>query len=462
MAKAGREGRGQDGTTRQSRAGETDHARQPQGAPAQERRPKRAPRPATQTASAVQLHAGHVVHQPRTVHSRPRVEAALDTAGYSGGSAQQITVPAWQRRLLIERPADLMALAQELSRARLLAVDAEFVQVRVRNPDEPSHRLALIQLAFDNNYRASYVVDALRIADLSPLRGAFESPAVLKIFHGIGADARVLASRGLIPQHTLDIEAVSRALFGQRESGLQTMLQRAASVRLDKSLQRADWARRPLTPAMVAYAARDAEMTYALYGWLSTHYSAMVAVHLNAADEPAPAVASWILPYLEGSRPRPAALAVTEAGLDGDIAAQERTLREALVAVRQPPQRARVIRLIGDLELVGLAPELREFLDAPAAEERAGAARTLGRLYDRASILSLRPLLEDPVQDVRQAARTALDHLETGRRPAPRRAPHGAGSAVWSSGGSEPENADWRQRLRARFTGSEEPAPDED
>lgn len=462
MAKAGREGRGQDDTTHQICAGETDHARQPQGAPPQERRPKRARRPAVQTASAAQPRAGHVAHQSRAVHSRPRAEAALDTAGYSGASAQPAVAPRWQRRLLIERPADLEALAQDLSSARLLAVDAEFVQARARGPEEPSHRLALIQLAFDNNYRASYVVDALRIADLAPLRSAFERPTLLKVFHGIGADTRVLAARGLIPHHTLDIEAVSRALFGQRESGLQTMLQRAAGVRLDKSLQRADWARRPLTPAMVAYAARDAEMTYALHGWLSAHYPAMVAMHLTPADEPAPAVAAWILPYLEGSRPRPAALAVTEAGLDGDITAQERALREALVAVRHPPQRARVIRLISDLELVALAPELREFLEAPAAEERAGAARTLGRLYDRASILSLRPLLEDPVQDVRQAARTALDHLETGRRPVPYRAPRTEGPAVWSSGGNEPDEADWRQRLRARFTGSEEPAPDED
>jgi hypothetical protein len=172
------------------------------------------------------------------------------------------------------------------------------------------------------------------------------------------------------------------------------------------------------------------------------------------------------LPYLEGSRPRPAALAVAEAGLEDDIAAQERALREALTAVRHPPQRARVIRLIGDLELTGLAPELRDYLAAPAAEERAGAARALGRLHNRASILSLRPLLEDPVQDVRQAARTALEHLEAARHTAPHRPPRSAprseGPAVWSSGGSEPGSAEWQQRLRARFTTPEGPTHSED
>jgi hypothetical protein len=50
------------------------------------------------------------------------------------------------------------------------------------------------------------------------------------------------------------------------------MLQRpATSARL--GLQRADRARRPLTPAAVAYAARDAEMTLALYNWLRRHYA---------------------------------------------------------------------------------------------------------------------------------------------------------------------------------------------
>ena len=176
-------------------------------------------------------------------------------------------------------------MAPILAAAPVLALDAEFFQVRARGPDDPTHRLSLLQIALDQP-RVSYVVDALRIADLSPLAAPLADGGILKLFHGIGADARVLASRGLVARDTLDLEAVSRSIFGQRESGLQAMLQRASGVRLDKSLQRADWSRRPLTAAMIAYAARDAEMTLVLYAWLAERYPTAVALHRSPAEEP--------------------------------------------------------------------------------------------------------------------------------------------------------------------------------
>ena len=398
--------------------------------------------------------------------ARPHDETASHVApGYLGEFPPPGAAPTWKRRLYVERPADLGTLAQDLQAAHVIALDAEFAQVRGRvAPGEPAHRLALLQLACDNDYRASYVVDAQRLADLSPLRAALDDGRILKLFHGIGADARVLAARGLVARHTLDLEAVSRSIFGQRESGLQSMLQHAGGVRLDKSLQRADWSRRPLTPAMVAYAARDAEMTLVLYGWLRTHYAWAVDLHEVPADEPPPPVADWIAPYLEGARPRPALVAVAEAGIMHDLARQVSDLREALAAVRHPTQRARVMRLITDLELAALAPDLRAYLAALASEERAGAARALGRLHDTGAIELVRPLLNDPVQDVRQAAQLALESLSAraGRRPsgalapAPAaRPPRSSGPLRWTSAteGDEapaPEGG-WQARLRARF-----------
>ncbi|HKT39063.1 MAG TPA: hypothetical protein VJR48_11880, partial [Ktedonobacterales bacterium] len=176
--------------------------------------------PATSSARTEHTKAAGAGH-PQSASGK-RDEHPTDTAGYLGTTPPQVAAPTWQRRVLIERPADLIALAADLAGAHVIALDAEFAQARVRSPDEPSHRLALVQIACDNDYRVSYVVDALRIADLSPLHSAFEHPAILKVFHSIGSDARVLAARDLIARHTLDVEAVSRAIFGQQESGLQT------------------------------------------------------------------------------------------------------------------------------------------------------------------------------------------------------------------------------------------------
>src|SRR6185312_16277331 len=160
------------------------------------------------------------------------VERGVDDHAYHGASAAPDECPIWRRRVLIERPVDLVNLAATLNKASVLAIDAEFAPVRVREPDGPGHRMAVLQLAIDNDYAESYVVDALRLADLSPLRESFERADLLKLFHGIGADARVLAMRDLVAVNTLDLEAVSRSIFGQRESSLQSMLQRARNVRL--------------------------------------------------------------------------------------------------------------------------------------------------------------------------------------------------------------------------------------
>lgn len=368
----------------------------------------------------------------------------------------------------IEHPEQLARVVRIVSAADVVAIDAEFVQVRTRGPDDPSHRLALLQLATTPAGEGAFVVDALRIADLSPLERPFGDPRILKLFHGIGADARVLATRGLVARHTLDLEAVSRSIFGQRESGLQTMLLRACGVRLDKSLQRSDWTRRPLTPAMLAYAARDAEMTLVLYTWLAAHYPWAIELHELAADELPPPVAAWVQPFLSGSRPQRAEWAVAAAGLEGDTAMQAADLRAALAAVRRPPQRARVARLASDLELSALAPDLHPLLHAPAAEERATAARALGRLRDQHAEAVLRTLLNDPVSDVREAAQTALDHVSGKVPPRPVSRAHQSAAGTWTVGDGDDATAPaagWQAALRAHFesaqphSGQEESKP---
>jgi hypothetical protein len=233
------------------------------------------------------------------------------------------------------------------------------------------------------------------------------------------------------------------------------MLRRATGDQLDKSLQRADWSRRPLTPAMVAYAARDAEVTYVLYRWFQTHYPKALAKFAVAASEPPAGVATWLHAYLDSGRGRPLDVTLAEAGLSHNISAQIDATRQALAADLRPNQRSRIMRVITDLELRELAPELEPYLTSTASEERAGAARALGRLRVQQMAEAIRPLLADPVADVRQAAQTALGFLEGGVIPrAGLRTERQNGRRVWTSGASanEPAPAEaWRSTLRSRF-----------
>jgi 3'-5' exonuclease/HEAT repeats len=376
------------------------------------------------------------------------------STGYLGRSAPFIEAPRWQRRHYIDRPADLVALAKDLTGITVLALDAEFAVSPQREQDKPVHQLSLLQLAIDEGSRSSFVVDAQRITDLSPLVEPLQNGSILKLFHSIGADAKVLAARDLVAANTLDLEAVSRSLFGTRGAGLQSMVLRASGIWLDKTFQRADWSRRPLTPGMRVYAAKDAELTLLLYRWLEEHYTWAVRLHHSPAGESTlPNVAEWILSSTLGPQRRHAGGGVVASGISTEVTAQEDDLRTALQRVHHPALRARVMRLVGDLELQRLAPDLYPYLASPAADERQAAVRVLGRLQDRNAVGLIRLLLGDAVQDVRQAAALAVEQLSTKEAAGVR------ARVKWSNTGADemlPLKGSWQERLRAHFGVSNE------
>ena len=379
--------------------------------------------------------------------------------GYLGASPPVGRPPVRGERTWVDRPEQLLAAVNALEQSPVVAVDAEFTQVRVLTQNEAittSQRLALLQLAIDGK---CFVVDALRLNDLSPLNIVLENPNIIILLHGAGADLRVMAGRGLHVAHYFDLEAVSRSIFGQHESSLATMLQRAFHVRLDKSLQRTNWTRRPLPSAMIAYAARDAEMTLALYYWLNDHFP--WALKLYDSTNLLKPVAPWIEPFLRGSSPVPVDVAVAEALEKGTILNMEQVysdVKAALATLTHPMRRSRVLRVIADLSLIDLAPEIEPLLRARTAEERAGAVRTLGRLGVEQSKALITPLLQDPVQEVRKAAQTALratPHKEPRvRKATPVR--NADGTRSWTVGendetGTEKssDDSDWKARLRS-------------
>lgn len=389
----------------------------------------------------------------------------LDDNLYHGSSPSVESAPARGERVWVERPDELAAAVERLASASVVAVDAEFMQTPRAEPEGHRTQLALLQIAAQSGAGlVCYVIDVLRLADLTPLAAVTEDSLILKLFHGVGADTQMLARRGLAAAFTCDVEAASRSIFGQRESGLAAMLERAFGVRLDKSLQRGDWSHRPLSPAMFAYAARDAEMTLALYDWLKRHYPWAIELHTESGS-PASAETTrlpvWLEPFVDGARSLPPEVAVAEAGLTDDLVGQARDCALALALLRHPGRRARLMRLISDLGLAQLAPQMLPALAAPAAEERAAAARTLGRLArlgapDVADAPErLLALDEDPVAEVRKAARLALDWLLNDAVPGQRyviRRP-GEGPASWTVGAeSVNESAadptdDWRAAL---------------
>ena len=380
--------------------------------------------------------------------------------GYLGATPAKSSPPARGVRTWVDRPEQLRHTVNVLAKAPVVAVDAEFTQARSRTAGENASstpRLALLQLAIDGQ---CFVVDTLRLSDLSPLKAVIENRETIILLHGAGADLRVMAERGLNVAHYCDLEATSRSVFGQQESSLAAMLQRALNVHLDKSLQRTDWTRRPLPPAMIAYAARDAEMTLALYYWLAQHYPVTLKLHEHF-NEPEPPVADWIEPFLYGTSPVSLEVAIADAKARGRLNDEQiyADTRVALATLVRPMFRNRLLRLIADLSLIGLAAEIVPLLQAGTTEERAAAARTLGRLGYEQGKEAIAPLLHDPVYDVRKAAQTALRNLTNAKEPRKQKAMPtklSDGTRRWVVGepeseesGSTGEENDWKARLRS-------------
>lgn len=442
----------------------------------------------------------------RTANRLSQIVSYADDAdnvlqGYLGATPPVSRLPARGERFWVDRPQQLLNAVNVLKQAHVVAVDAEFAQGRARaqTPGEPVStvpHLSLLQLAIDHH---CFVVDALRLNDLAPLRVLLSNPQIAVLLHGSGGDLRVMSQRGLQVVHYYDLEAICRSIFGQHESSLAAMLRRAFAFHLDKSLQRTDWTRRPLPPAMIAYAARDAEVTLALYRWLDLHYPAILQMH-EVKEQTEETVSIWIEPFLKGGSPLSPEVAVLEArkcGLISDRSQVVADCRAALSQVIHPMRRSRLLRLVADLGLTQLVPDIVPLLEAQTADERAGAARTLGRLLQypqmerrngekplpppvpvdmtssnstieagpdgfvqavSSAIEAITPLLHDPVQEVRKAAQTAIRHLgekETSKqRPLP--LTNADGSRRWvvmdrRQDGSVPSDDDnsWRSRLRS-------------
>lgn len=358
-------------------------------------------------------------------------------------------------RTWVDRPDELLQAVNVLKQSRVVAVDAEFTQIRTHiqgDTQSPSHRLALLQLAVEHH---CYIVDTLRLNDLSPLAAVLANPAIVVLLHGAGADLRVMTERGLDVAHYCDLEAASRSIFGQQESSLAAMLRRAFNIRLDKSLQRTDWTRRPLPPAMVAYAARDAEMTLALCSWLDQHYAWALKMHEHTNQVKSEPVAAWIEPFLHGTSFVSVDVAVGDAKIRGIILDDAQIVsdcRSALSVLTQPLYRNRLLRLIADLSLAQLASDIEPLLQAPSSDERAASARTLGRLGVQEAQPLLQALLQDPVFDVRKSAQTAVRNLgrkETRSPSPPSKLIDGVRSWTIGETNNAEDGNDWKARLRS-------------
>lgn len=160
--------------------------------------------------------------------------------------------------LWVDDAATLRQVCQEAEAFGSVAVDTEADSFHSYYP-----KVCLVQLSFGCRHA---VVDTLRLApaDLAPLGQLLAQPKVLKILHGADYDLRMLQKDfGFSLRNLADTQAAAQVL-GEPHTSLAALVKKELGVELDKSQQRADWARRPLPAAMLRYAADDTRYLHAL------------------------------------------------------------------------------------------------------------------------------------------------------------------------------------------------------
>ena len=168
----------------------------------------------------------------------------LDAAPRTGGAAELA-----DDVQLIETQDAFDTFFAGIAAEPLLAVDTEAASFhRYRD------RIYLIQLSTRSR---TAIVDPLAVDDLADLGSMLGDPGCEIVFHDADYDLRLLdRDYGFHATNLFDTR-VAAQLLNEPGIGLAALLEKHLGLKLDKRFQRADWSARPLSSAMLAYAASD-------------------------------------------------------------------------------------------------------------------------------------------------------------------------------------------------------------
>ena len=174
----------------------------------------------------------------------------------------KVDPPVW-----VDSQKTLRSLADTLANESRIAIDTESNSLFAYQ-----EKVCLVQISTP---ATDYLIDPFKITDFLPLAPVFANPDVEKIFHAAEYDLICLKRDYHLEFNNLFDTMLAARILGLPEVGLGPLLQNRFEVTLDKRYQRANWGLRPLTEAMLAYAALDTHYLFilrdSLYAELDEH-----------------------------------------------------------------------------------------------------------------------------------------------------------------------------------------------
>ncbi|MDX2027054.1 MAG: ribonuclease D [Alphaproteobacteria bacterium] len=152
---------------------------------------------------------------------------------------------------LLTTTEELAAFCASLKGADFVTIDTEFMRERTYWP-----KLCLVQLG---GSAGAVAIDPLaKGIDLKPLFELLDDTSIIKVFHAARQDVEIFFNlTGKIPQPMFDTQVAAMVCgFGDAAS-YETLADRLAGAKIDKSSRFTDWSHRPLTDKQINYALGD-------------------------------------------------------------------------------------------------------------------------------------------------------------------------------------------------------------
>jgi ribonuclease D len=163
------------------------------------------------------------------------------TSPVPSASEQEIHAP------FVDTEAGLAEVAGALASHTRIAVDTEADSLHCY-----FEKLCLLQVSVPGS---DWLIDPLVGVSLEPLFASLAGKEL--IFHGVDYDLRLMRRVGFQPPERVFDTMIAARLCGVLEFSLAALIKRHFGLEIPKASQKANWAKRPLPPAMLAYAVND-------------------------------------------------------------------------------------------------------------------------------------------------------------------------------------------------------------
>lgn len=175
----------------------------------------------------------------------------------------------------IDHPAKLAPVLDALAQQPQIAVDTESNSLHAYH-----ERVCLIQVS---SREADYIIDPLAVRDLSGFGALLADPSIETVFHAAEYDLMCLKRDFHFEIANLFDTMVAARVCGIRQVGLNNLVRAFLDIELDKSHQRDNWGRRPLSVASLRYAQMDTHYLLDLRDLLAAQLEEQT--HLEEARE---------------------------------------------------------------------------------------------------------------------------------------------------------------------------------